>query len=101
MDEVINQLKKFRDDRDWARYHTPKSLSMSIAIEAAELMEHFQWLTDAQSSHRASDQRFARQIADELADIFIYCLAFANRAGIEISPAVQSKLRFNEKRFPP
>jgi dCTP diphosphatase len=93
-------VRKFRDERGWLRYHTPKSLAMSIAIEAAELMEHFQWLTDEESSHRISDTNVAKEIAGELADILIYCLSFANRAEIDVSRAVQLKLDRNSNRFP-
>jgi NTP pyrophosphatase (non-canonical NTP hydrolase) len=99
--ELRKAVLEFRDERGWLRYHTPKSLAMSIAIEAAELMEHFQWLTDEESSHRITDTNVAKEIAGELADILIYCLSFANRAEIDVSRAVQFKLNHNRNRFPP
>ena len=98
--DLREAVRKFRDERRWLPYHTPKNLAMSIAIEAAELMEHFQWLTEGESTERVCDNRIAKQISEELADILIYCLAFANRAEIDVSHAVQSKLRRNEERFP-
>jgi NTP pyrophosphatase (non-canonical NTP hydrolase) len=93
-------VRQFIARRDWQRYHTPKNLSMSIAIEAAELMEHFQWATQEESWKRVANPAHKEEAADELADILIYCLSFANQAGIDISQAVQAKLERNEGRFP-
>jgi NTP pyrophosphatase (non-canonical NTP hydrolase) len=87
--------------RDWERFHTPKNLAMSIAIEAAELMEHFQWLTTEASTARMTTDAAARaEIADELADVLIYALSFANSGGIDISDAILRKLDRNQTRFP-
>lgn len=100
LQELRSAVAQFVHHRDWERFHTPKNLAMSIAIEAAELMEHFQWLT-AQESERIFDTPESRfQVADELADILIYCLAFANRGNIDLSQAVLEKLKRNELRFP-
>ena len=90
----------FVDQRDWRPFHSPKNLSMSIAIEAAELMERFQWLTteEAQVAVADSDERAA--VADELADIVIYCLSLSNALDLDISSAVLDKLRTNEHRYP-
>lgn len=99
--DLREAVRKFRDERSWLRYHTPKNLAMSIAIEAAELMEHFQWLTEGESAERVCDNHIAKQISEELADILIYCFAFANRTEIDVSRAVQAKLRRNKERFPP
>jgi NTP pyrophosphatase (non-canonical NTP hydrolase) len=90
----------FVSNRDWQPFHTPKNLSMSIAIEAAELMERFQWLTteDAAASIREPEQRAA--VSDELADITIYCLSLANSLDLDISSAVLDKLKVNEHRYP-
>jgi NTP pyrophosphatase (non-canonical NTP hydrolase) len=90
----------FVNDRDWQPFHTPKNLSMSIAIEAAELMEHFQWLTteEAQADVEDPDKRAA--VADELADIVIYCLSLSNALGLDVSSAVLGKLQANEHRYP-
>lgn len=86
--------------RDWYQFHTPKNLAMSIAIEAAEIMEHFQWLTVEESSALMRDPKQRAEVADELADVLIYCLSLANSTGIDISEAIQAKLARNEKRFP-
>lgn len=90
----------FVNDRDWRPFHTPKNLSMSIAIEAAELMEHFQWLTteEAQAAVEDSDEQAA--VGDELADVIIYCLSLSNALDLDISSAVLGKLQTNEHRYP-
>jgi dCTP diphosphatase len=90
----------FVDARDWQPFHGPKNLSMSIAIEAAELMERFQWLTteEAQAAVQDADERAA--VADELADIIIYCLSLSNALDLDISSAVLAKLQINEHRYP-
>jgi NTP pyrophosphatase (non-canonical NTP hydrolase) len=98
---VRQQIAQFIDERKWQVYHTPKSLSMSIAIEAAELMEHFQWQGNEASRQvgRRDDVRAA--LADELADVLIYCLALANVLEVDVSEAVLAKLARNQQRFPP
>ncbi len=98
--ELRTAVDQFVAARDWHQFHTPKNLAMSIAIEAAELMEHFQWLTIEQSSALMTDPAKRAEVADELADVLIYCLSFANSTGIEVSQAIQAKLARNETRFP-
>jgi NTP pyrophosphatase (non-canonical NTP hydrolase) len=95
------KVTEFVTARNWQPFHNPKNLAMSIAIEAAELQEHFQWLTieESQQYVRALEKRL--DVADELADILIYCLSFANTADIDVSEAVLKKLARNEHRFPP
>lgn len=94
-------VARFVDERDWQVYHTPKSLSMSIAIEAAELMEHFQWHGNGDSRQVARQADVHEAVAGELADVLIYCLALANTTGIDLSQAVLAKLAANQERFPP
>ena len=98
--ELRLAVQKFVDDRNWTKYHTPKNLSMSIAIEAAEILEHFQWHTAEESTSLLEDTEAYAEIIDELADVLIYCLSFANQADIDISRAVRAKLDRNEDRFP-
>ena len=98
---VLRQaVADFVNARDWRPFHTPKNLSMSIAIEAAELMERFQWLTpeEAVAAGEEPDERAA--VADELADILIYCLSLSNALDLDISSAVLGKLQINERRYP-
>lgn len=98
--DLRQAVATFVDARDWQPFHSPKNLSMSIAIEAAELMERFQWLTteEAQTAMEDDDERAA--VAAELADIIIYCLSLSNALDLDVSSAVLGKLQINEYRYP-
>lgn len=99
---TLQQLKlkmaAFVRDREWEQFHTPKNLSMSIAIEAAELMEHFQWLTVEQS--RNLDPSSLEDIGEELADIVIYALSLSNALGLDLSDTVLAKMEKNDRKYP-
>ena len=90
----------FVDARDWRPFHSPKNLSMSIAIEAAELMERFQWLTNEEAQAAVEDPAERAAVADELADVVIYCLSLSNALDLDVSSAVLGKLRTNQDRYP-
>ena len=94
------EVADFIAARAWQQYHSPKNLAMSIAIEATEIMEHFQWLTVDEASQIVQNPEKRAEVADELADVLIYCLSFANSTNIDISAAIRSKLARNESRFP-
>lgn len=94
------RVAEFVDERDWHNYHTPKSLSMSIAIEAAELMENFQWVGNETSRQMAEIDDVRQAVAGELADVLIYCLALANTLEMDVSQAIIAKLERNQQRFP-
>jgi NTP pyrophosphatase (non-canonical NTP hydrolase) len=102
--ETIAQLRQavqaFVDERDWRQFHTPKNLAMSLAIEAAELMEHFQWLDLPESVARGSDPAHRDAIADEMADVCCYLLSLANALELDLSSAVKSKLVKNAVKYP-
>ena len=98
--ELKAWVKEFRDQRDWEQFHTPKNLSMSIAIEAAELMEEVQWLTSEESRRLGEDEEKLVRLGEELADIVIYVLSFANSLGVDISTAVKDKLVKNARKYP-
>jgi dCTP diphosphatase len=98
--DLRGEVADFVAARKWNGYHTPKNLAMSIAIEAAEIMEHFQWISLAEAGELAADPAAQAEIADELADVLIYCLSFANATEIDIATAVRTKLARNENRFP-
>lgn len=98
--ELRAQVADFVAARDWEPFHTPKNLSMSIAIEAGELMERFQWLTPEESQAIATDPAERAGIADELADVVIYCLSLSNALDLDLAPAVEAKLTLNEERYP-
>ena len=93
-------VEQFVDRRDWHRFHTPKNLAMSLAVEAAELMEHFQWLTAEQSRAVAQQPDKLRAVAEELADVLCYVLAMANELGLDLSAALEDKIGKNEQKYP-
>lgn len=90
----------FVDERDWHQFHTPKNISMALAIEAAELMEHFQWIDGAASRDVASQPDKCSEVADELADVMCYCLAVANELNIDIADAMDKKMAKNRIKYP-
>ncbi|WP_291315428.1 nucleotide pyrophosphohydrolase [Desulfuromonas sp.] len=98
LQELKERMAAFVRERDWEQYHAPKNLSMSIAIEAAELMEHFQWLTVEQS--KALDAEALEEIGEELADIVIYALSMANTLGLDLSETVLAKMAKNIRKYP-
>ena len=100
MAHLRQRVAEFVAARDWEQFHVPKNLSIAIAVEAAELMEHFQWLTHEQAAAAMQDEARRAAVADELADVLIYVLSLANALGVDVSAAVLSKLERNERRFP-
>ncbi len=98
LDELAKKIVEFRDDRDWKQFHSPKNLATSISIQAAELLELFQWSTD---ESMASDlQRVRGDLERELADVLIYTLLLAHDTGIDLSDAVRKKLEENDSKYP-
>jgi len=101
---TVSQLKErvlaFARERDWEQFHAPKNLSMALAAEAAELMEHFLWASPEESRKVASDPAKRAEIAEELADIVIYSLEFANATGLDLSAAIESKMEANARKYP-
>ncbi len=98
--ELKTRVLNFARRRDWEQFHAPKNLSMALAAEAAELMEHFLWMTPEQSRERAQDRSKRAEIAEELADVVIYALEFANVTGIDLAAAIEKKMRANAKKYP-
>lgn len=92
------QLADFAQARDWDQFHSPKNLAMALNVEAAELLEHFQWLTEQQSS--ALDDQALEQVAAELADIQIYLVRLSDKLGVDLAEAVQTKMRSNAEKYP-
>lgn len=97
MDELKTLVDQFVEERSWKSFHSPKNLAMSISIEAAELMEHFQW-TDPDSASNPEDHDSL--IAQELSDVLAYTLALANVLGIDLSRALESKMERNRQKYP-
>ena len=98
LQELKQRMASFVRERDWEQFHTPKNLSMSIAIEAAELMEHFQWLTVEQSRNLPPEA--LAEIGEELADIVIYSLSMANALKLDLADTVQAKMEKNIRKYP-
>ena len=93
-------MRQFVDERDWRQFHSPKNLSMSLAIEVAELMEHFQWIDVAASRQVKDDPNKLAAIGEELADVLCYAVALANELGLDISDIVERKMQKNAVKYP-
>jgi NTP pyrophosphatase (non-canonical NTP hydrolase) len=91
-------LRRFASERDWEQFHSPKNLAMALSVEASELVEVFQWLTEAQSADLEVATRAA--VADEIADVQIYLARLADRLGIDIPRAVDDKMALNARKYP-
>ena len=98
MDDLIKKIRKFRQERDWDQYHSPKNLAMALIVEAGELAEHFQWLTEEQSQ-TLSPKKLA-EVEQEIADIQIYLIRLADKLGVDMEKAVNAKIELNEKKYP-
>jgi NTP pyrophosphatase (non-canonical NTP hydrolase) len=98
--ELKQLVDDFVDRRDWHQFHSPKNLSMSLAIEAAELMEHFQWLSAEQSRDVPRQPQRLAAVSEELADVLCYALAMANQLGLDLSTAIRQKMAQNEQKYP-
>ena len=93
-------VHQFVDERDWHQFHSPKNLTMALAVEAAELMEHFQWITTDASRSIGDDPQKLAAVGEELADIICYALALANELSIDVDSAMQDKMRKNRDKYP-
>ena len=98
LDDLRDRLRHFAAQRDWERFHTPKNLAMSVAIEAAEIMEHFQWLSPAQSA--SLDEPTRREAALEIADVLLYLIRLADVLDIDIAAAAREKIELNARKYP-
>ncbi len=102
MSDSLEQLKarvnSFVEERDWAQFHSPKNLAMAMIVEAGEVVEHFQWMTEEQSRHL--DDATKLQVGHELADTFVYLLRIAEVCGIDLIAATNSKIDLNGQKYP-
>lgn len=98
--DLKSRLLHFVRERDWEQFHSPKNLSMALAAETGELMEHFLWATPEQSRTIAHEPAKRQKIADELADVVIYAIEFANITGLDISAAIEAKMAANALKYP-
>lgn len=93
-------LQRFADERDWQRYHSPKNLAMALTGEVGELVEIFQWLTEAQSKEVARDSNTARAVRDEIADVLLFLVRLSSVLGVDLNEAVTTKLAANAQKYP-
>ena len=98
MHELIKKIKQFRQERDWDRYHSPKNLVMALSVEVAELVEHFQWLTQEESRNLPDDK--LDQVRDEIGDILIYLANLSEKLGIDPVLAAHAKIEKNQIKYP-
>lgn len=98
IEQIAVKLRQFAEERDWDQFHSPKNLSMALIVEAAELVEHFQWLTEAQSS--SLEQKQLDKVQEELADIHIYLIRIADKLNVDLLGAVRKKIEANAKKYP-
>lgn len=98
--DLRRRVAAFVAERQWEKYHDPKNLSMSIAIEAAELMEHFQWVRTEELAAALNDAKTRDAITDELADIVAFTLAMANALNLDLARALEHKMRKNALKYP-
>lgn len=91
MEKIIKEIKKFNEERDWGKFHTPENLAKSISIEAAELLEHFQW--DSENYNK-------EEVCEELADVFTYCIQMAMKLEVSPEEIILKKLEKTKKKYP-
>lgn len=98
LDDLRTRINTFVQERDWEQFHSPKNLAMAMIVEAAELVEHFQWNTIEQSYQLSAEKR--EQVSHELADTFVYLLRIADVTGVDLIAATNAKIDLNAKKYP-
>ena len=99
VDDLKMRINSFLKEREWEKFHTPRNISESICIEAAELLKIFQWM-DESALKEFSYSKLVTKVSEELADVIIYCLSMANTMKIDVTGAILTKLQINEKKYP-
>ncbi len=100
LNQLVLQLREFARERDWERYHSPKNLAMAMSVEMAELVEHFQWLTEQESDDVKNDPAKVVAVSEEMADILLYLVRMADVMGVDLEQATQRKLVLNAQKYP-
>lgn len=98
LDDLKMQLRQFATERNWGQFHAPKNLAMALAVEVAELLEPFQWLTEAQS--RSLDDEVRAKVEQELADVLLYLIQLADRLDVPLIEVTHKKLELNARKYP-
>ena len=98
IESLRNQLRTFAVDRDWDQFHSPKNLASALAVEAAELLEHFQWLTEAESQQLPPEA--LNEVGNEVADVLLYLIRISDKLGIDLIAAANAKIVLNAEKYP-
>ena len=98
LDSLKLRLREFAKERDWDQFHSPKNFSMAMIVECAELVEHFQWLTDEQSKNLPADT--LEEVRLEMADIFLYLIRLADKLDVDLIDAANRKIKINDEKYP-
>lgn len=98
IEEIRDSLRQFAAEREWDKFHSPKNLSAALAVEAGELLEHFQWLTDAESA--ALNENSREQVALEMADVFLYLVRLSDKLNVDLIEVARRKLALNAQKYP-
>jgi len=98
LEELLTAISRFISERDWEQFHSPKNLAMALSVEASEIVEHFQWLTEGQS--RTLPPEKLAEIREEIGDVMIYLTELADKLGIEPVEAAKAKVAINEQKYP-
>ncbi len=98
MNTLRDALRKFAAERDWDQFHSPKNLAIALSVEASELLEHFQWLTEAQSASLAPGKR--EEVRDEMADVLLYLVRLADKLDVDLVDAAEKKIAKNAQKYP-
>lgn len=98
LEHLVERLREFANERDWEQFHSPKNLAMALTVETAELLEHFQWMTEGESAKPTPEK--IQQIREEIGDVLIYLTRFADKLGIDPLDAAYKKLEINRRKYP-
>jgi NTP pyrophosphatase (non-canonical NTP hydrolase) len=96
--ELALVLRRFADERDWDQFHAPKNLAMALSVEAAELLEHFQWLGEEESKQLPADK--LAQVGEEMADVLLYLVRLADKLDVDLVQAAKRKVQLNAQKYP-
>lgn len=100
IEEIKSRILSFARQRDWEQFHSPKNLAMAIAAESGELLEHFLWMDSEASRDCRQDPKVYAKIRQEIADILIFAIEFANMTEMDIAEAIEEKIALNEEKYP-
>ena len=100
MNELVEAVLAFRDERDWRQFHNPKDLAISISLESAELLEHFQWKSPAEVAASLESEARRLEVAAEMADVLILLISMADAVGVDLVAAAKRKLAENARKYP-